>query len=71
MKWRISAEIWNAGNIRHVGLNKSIEEIQKEPDVEWNSGAEYGYEEDKSQFRRTYSPEVAFLRTLVRRLCLG
>lgn len=37
-----AAEIWNAGNIRHVGLNKSIEEIQKEPDVEWNSGAEYG-----------------------------
>ena len=26
---------------------------------------------DKSQFRRTYSPEVVFLRTLVRRLCLG
>ena len=25
-----------------MGLNKSIEEIQKEPDVEWNSGAEYG-----------------------------
>ena len=30
----------------------------------------YVYEEDKSQFRSTYSREVAFLRPLVRRLCL-
>ena len=29
-----------------------------------------GIGEEKTQFRRTYSPEVAFLRTLVRRLCL-
>ena len=29
------------------------------------------YAGENAQFRRTYSPEVAFLRTLVRRLCLG
>lgn len=37
-----AAEIWNKGNIEHVGYQKSLCEVDKEADIEFDSGAEYG-----------------------------
>lgn len=37
-----AGEIWNGGNIVHVGLNKPLTEVEKEPEVNLNAGAEYG-----------------------------
>lgn len=37
-----AAEIWNGGQIEHIGFHKSIDDILLEPDVEYYSGAEYG-----------------------------
>lgn len=37
-----AGEIWNAGNIEHVGFNKALCEVEQEPEINFNSGAEYG-----------------------------
>lgn len=37
-----AAEIWNGGAIQHVGLNKKLCEVEFEPTVEYNAGADYG-----------------------------
>lgn len=37
-----AAEIWNRGDIKHVGLNKSLYEIESEPAAIYNAGADYG-----------------------------
>lgn len=37
-----AAEIWNAGKIKHIGQDKSLCEIEFEPVVEYNAGADYG-----------------------------
>lgn len=37
-----AAEIWNAGNIKHIGLNKALSEIDSEEEINYDSGAEYG-----------------------------
>ena len=37
-----AAEIWNGGQIRHVGFNKKLWEIASEPEAEFHAGADYG-----------------------------
>lgn len=37
-----AAEVWNGGDIRHIGFRKNIEEVEKEPAVEYCAGADYG-----------------------------
>lgn len=37
-----AAERWNGGRIEHVGMNKSLQEIESGPEAEYNAGADYG-----------------------------
>ena len=37
-----AGEIWNRGEIQHIGFNKPMHEVNKELDVEADTGAEYG-----------------------------
>jgi len=37
-----AGEIWNFGNVKHVGLDKTLSEIENEEEVDYHSGAEYG-----------------------------
>ena len=37
-----AGEIWNMGNIEHVGFQKPLCEVEREPEVNLKAGAEYG-----------------------------
>lgn len=37
-----AGEIWNAGRISHVGFNRTAAEVDQEPEIICDSGAEYG-----------------------------